>query len=74
MKTTIDLPDGVLHRARILAAQRRITLRELFLRGLDLAMKTKTEAPVRREALARLREGWHLGGKPLARTKIHERR
>jgi hypothetical protein len=74
MKTTIDLPDEVLHRAKIMAAQRRTTLKELFLRGLELVMKTETEAPVRQEALARLRQGWHLGGKPLTRAQIHERR
>ena len=73
MKTTIDLPDEVLHRAKIVAAQRRTTLKDLFLSGLELVMKSDAEEPVRQAALTRLREGLHLGGKPLTREQIHER-
>jgi hypothetical protein len=45
MKTTIDVPDEVLHRAKVLAAQRRITLRELFLQGLDVALREGATDP-----------------------------
>jgi hypothetical protein len=38
MKTTIDLPDDLLHRAKIVAAQRRTTLKELVLLGLESVM------------------------------------
>jgi hypothetical protein len=31
MKTTIELPDAVVNRAKVLAAERRTTLRELVL-------------------------------------------
>jgi hypothetical protein len=41
MKTTIDLPDDLLVKAKILAAERRTTLRELVMEGL----KRVTEAP-----------------------------
>lgn len=74
MKTTIDLPDDVLHRAKIVAAQRRTTLKELFLAGLELVMKLDTDAPARQAALARLRQGLPLGGQPLTREQAHERR
>jgi hypothetical protein len=73
MKTTIDLPDDVLHRAKIVAAQRRTTLKELFMSGLELAMKTDAEAPAREAALSRLRQGLNLGGHPLTRSQVHER-
>lgn len=73
MKTTIDLPDEVLHRAKIVAAQRRTTLKELFLTGLELVMKTDAEAPARQAARSRLRQGLNLGGHPLARGQAHER-
>ena len=73
MKTTIDLPDEVLHRAKVVAAQRRTSLKELFLSGLELAMKSETEAPARQSALARLRQGLNLGGQPLNRDQVHER-
>lgn len=74
MKTTIDLPDEVLHRAKVAAAQRRTTLKELFLSGLELALKAEGEDTNRQAALARLRRGFRLGGKPLKRDQIHERR
>jgi hypothetical protein len=74
MKTTIDLPDEILHRAKIVAAQRRTTLKELFLSGLELVMKSDAEAPARQTALARLRQGLRLGGQPLTRKQAHERR
>ena len=74
MKTTIDLPDEVLHRAKVVAAQRRTTLKELFLSGLELVMKSDSEAPAREAALSRLRQGLHLGGRPLSREQAHERR
>ena len=35
MKTTIELPDAIVHRAKIIAAERRVTLRELVLQGLE---------------------------------------
>ncbi|MDA0765306.1 MAG: hypothetical protein O3A92_00585 [Verrucomicrobia bacterium] len=35
MKTTIELPDDLVHRAKVLAAERRTTLRELVLQGLE---------------------------------------
>jgi len=39
MKTTIDFPDELLHRAKIVAAQRRTTLRELAVTGLERALE-----------------------------------
>ncbi len=38
VKTTIDLPDDILHRAKVVAAQRKTTLKELVLQGLDYAI------------------------------------
>jgi len=35
MKTTIELPDEVVRRAKIAAAERRTTLRALVLQGLE---------------------------------------
>ena len=74
MKTTIDLPDDILHRAKIVAAQRRTTLKELFISGLELVMKSDADAPARHAALSRLRQGLHLGGQPINREQTHERR
>jgi hypothetical protein len=74
VKTTIDLPDTLLHRVKIVAAQRKTTLKQMVIAGLDLALQQPTDTSRRDEALARLEKGFHLGGKPLTRTQIHERR
>lgn len=73
MKTTIDLPDKVLHRAKIVAAQRGTTLKSLFLSGLELVMNSDAEAPARQAALTRLQQGLSLGGQPLTRDQVYER-
>lgn len=41
MKTTIELPDAVVKRAKVLAAERRTTLRELVLQGLEHVLSEK---------------------------------
>ena len=74
MKTTIDLPEPLLHRAKIVAAQRKTTLKELVLLGLDWIIQSGAEAPDRQAALARLQQGLRLGGQPLNRNQAHERR
>jgi lipoprotein NlpI len=41
MKTTIELPDAIVQRAKILAAERQVTLRELVLQGLEHVLMEK---------------------------------
>lgn len=45
MKTTIDVPDELLYRAKVVAAQRRTTLRELVVQGLDYALRQEGVDP-----------------------------
>lgn len=45
MKTAIDLPDELLHRAGMVAAQRRTILRESVVRGLDYAIRQELRRP-----------------------------
>ncbi len=73
MKTTIDLPDEILHRAKVVAAQRRTTLKELIIGGLDWVLRSDAESPDRQAAVARLQKGLRLGGQPLSREQTHER-
>jgi hypothetical protein len=74
MKTTIDLPDEILHQAKVAAAERRTTLKALVLAGLDHVLHSMTEPPAgRAEAFARLQKGLRLGGQPLTREQAHER-
>jgi hypothetical protein len=73
MKTTIDLPEEMLHRAKVLAARQHSTLKELVITGLDHVLGTSVsgshDAP-----LGRLRKGLHLGNKEMSREEIHARR
>ena len=79
MKTTIDLPDDVLHRVKIIAAQRKTTLKELVLQGLKLV----TQSPpldgetMRQDALKRLVAGLKARNTramvPLKREEIYDR-
>lgn len=73
MKTTIDLPEALLHRAKVAAAQRQTTLKELVMAGLDWAIRSDAESQDREAALARLQKGFHLGGRPQKREEVHER-
>lgn len=73
MKTTIDLPDDLLYRAKVAAAQRKTTLKELVQAGLDWVLRSDTETADRAAALARLQKGLRLGGRPLTRDQAHER-
>lgn len=73
MKTTIDLPADLLHRAKVAAAQRKTTLKELAQTGFDWVLRSDDDAVDRSAALARLQKGLRLGGQPLTRHQAHER-
>ncbi len=40
MKTTIDFPDDLLYRAKVVAAERRTTLRNLAVTGLEKVLES----------------------------------
>jgi hypothetical protein len=74
MKTTVDLPDDLLHRAKVVAAQRQTTLKELVRAGLDWVLRCEATNNSRQAALDRMQRGLQLGGQPLTRDQAHERR
>jgi predicted exporter len=80
MKTTIDLPEEILHRAKIVAAQRKTTLKELVISGLTHALDTlpSDQESGRRERAARLIETLSKGRNKeaigrLNRDELHDR-
>lgn len=73
MKTTIDLPDGILERTKIAAARRRTSIKNLVIEGLENVLRDEAPIAPPADALARLRQGYHLGGKPLTRDQAHAR-
>ena len=74
MKTTIDLPEELLHRAKVAAVQRKTTLKELVQAGLNWVLSAEAATTDRQAALDRLQKGLRLGGQPLTRDQAHERR
>ena len=79
VKTTIDLPDQLLQRAKIVAAQRRTTLKELVVQGLEYTTTQCLPDPeVQRSARAqKLLEALQAANtkpmKPLKRDEIYDR-
>lgn len=80
MKTTIDLPDEILHRAKIVAAQRKTTLKELVISGLSYALDhpPASEDPNLRERAGRLIAALSKGRNiepvgPLNRDELYDR-
>ncbi len=73
MKTTVDLPDELLERTKIAAIRRRTTIKELVISGLEAVLKSETPTAIPADALARLNNGYNLGGKLLTRDQSHER-
>lgn len=80
MKTTIDVPDELLHRAKITAAQRKTTLKELVLQGLEYATRHEMTDPEteRKERAAKLIAALSVGRNTepvgrLNREELHDR-
>ena len=79
MKTTIDLPEDVLIKAKMLAAERRTTLRELVVEGLKRVTETPPEAEQakRKAAFKQLLKAMQASNTepmvPLKREEIYDR-
>ena len=79
MKTTIDLPDDILHRAKIVAVQRKTTLKELVIQGLEHATRHPAEDAdqARKDRSFRLIAALQASNtepmKPLSRNEIYGR-
>jgi hypothetical protein len=79
MKTTIDLPEEVLLKAKVFAAKQRTTLRELVMLGLKLATESaeRSEQQEREIAIKRILAGMRASNTEpmvlLKREEIYER-
>ncbi len=79
MKTTIDVPEEVLVKAKVFAAARRTTLRELVVQGLKQVMDAPLadEEKQRKAAIRRLLKAMQAGNTepmvPLKREEIYDR-
>jgi hypothetical protein len=80
MKTTIDFPDDLLYRAKVVAAQRRTTLRELVVRGLEIVTSSASDEVnenERKKTFKRLLKAMRASNtepmRPLTRDEIYDR-
>jgi hypothetical protein len=55
MKTTIEIPEPLFRQAKAKAAMDGLTLRDLFVRGLQLAVQTPSTATKQRAAFPLIR-------------------
>jgi hypothetical protein len=79
MKTTIDLPEEILVRAKVVAAERRTTLRELVVEGLKRVTETPSlhELKKRQATMRQLLKDMQASNTepmvPLKREEIYDR-
>jgi hypothetical protein len=78
MKTTIDFPDDLLHRAKVVAAERRTTLRALAVKGLEaVTSDTGDGEKDRKKSIKRLLKAMRASNTepmvPLTREEIYDR-
>jgi hypothetical protein len=80
MKTTIDLPDEIFLKAKVFAAEQRITLKEVLIQALQRFMQTPTETEdkQRKATLKRLLKSMQASNTepmtPLTREEIYAER
>ena len=53
------------------SVRRRTTIKRLVIEGLERVLEEAAPPAIPLDALARLRSGYQLGGKPLSREKAH---
>lgn len=79
MKTTIDLPDDTLQKAKVLAAEQRTTLKELMTQALERLLESSAgnSGKYRKANLKRLLAEMQAANtepmQPLSREETHDR-
>ena len=72
---TIKVDAGLAREAKVFAARRGTSLSRLVALQLEMLVRgDQAYAAARRTALARLRQGYDMGGgRPLSRDRVHDR-
>lgn len=79
MKTTIEIPDDLFQKVKVLAAERSTTLRDVVAQALQQWLRTPTEdeEKKRKATMKRLLRAMQASNtapmKPLTREEIYER-
>ena len=72
---TLSIEKNLLKKGKVLAAKRNLSLSKMLSMELErLIKKTERYEICKRNALAQLKKGFHLGGSiPSSRDELHER-
>ncbi len=71
---TLSLEKDLLQEARILAVKKATSVSRLLSDELtNIVKKSQQYERARKKALADLKKGYHLGGKPASREELHGR-
>jgi len=76
MKTTIELPDDILRRAKVAAAERDTSLKDLFTQALEnflIPPSRQGEDQSLQQLLQKMKASNTEPMKPLSREDLHER-
>ena len=71
---TLRLNEEILRKAKFVALEHNMSLSKWVAQLIVSNVQADTAREVaKKRALRRLRKGWRLGGKPVAREELHER-
>jgi hypothetical protein len=71
---TLSVDSDLLRNARVLAAERGISVSKLLAEELErLVRNDQARQRARQQAMAALERGYHLGGERIDRDALHER-
>lgn len=71
---TLSLDKDLLARVRVLAARRSMSVSRLLVEELtEVVEEAERYEQARRQALAAMEQGFHLGGQAVSRDALHER-
>jgi len=71
---TLSVDADLLRSARVLAAEQGVSVSKLLATELErLARDSQARQRARRQAMAALERGYHLGGERIDRNALHER-
>jgi hypothetical protein len=71
---TVSLSPETLRKARVLAVKRSTSISGLLAEQIEtLTGEDEAYERAKRSALALLKKGFHLGGRPASRDELHER-
>jgi len=71
---TVSIDKVLMQKARVLAAKRSISISRLLSEELaEIIARQENYERARDDAFAKLKVGYHLGGRPASRDELHER-